>query len=166
MTNWKGTHMKTKVGVVLLFAAMLGVQVARAADSTGEVTDMQSLRAAARTDKKALVSSVLKLNDAEAKKFWPAYDAYQRTVDMTNRRRVVALEGVLATDTPRSDLYARTFSNEIIAADEGEIKARRALYTRVMRALPAKKAARYLQLEEKIRAVQAYDAAGAIPLMK
>ena len=35
-----------------------------------------------------------------------------------------------------------------------------------MRALPAKKALRYLQLESKIRAVQAYDIAQAIPLVK
>ena len=35
-----------------------------------------------------------------------------------------------------------------------------------MRALPPKKALRYLQLEAKIRAVQAYDIAQAIPLVK
>jgi len=158
--------MNTKVAALVLFAAMLLAHPARGDDKAGDLTDMQSLRTAARADKKALVASVLKLSDSEAKRFWPAYDAYQRTLDMTNRRRVVALEGVLATDAPRSDLYARTFANEIIAADEGETKARRTLYNRTMRALPAKKAARYLQLEEKIRAVQAYDAAAAIPLLK
>jgi hypothetical protein len=36
----------------------------------------------------------------------------------------------------------------------------------VMKALPAKKAARYLQLEAKIRATQLYDVAEAIPLIK
>jgi hypothetical protein len=35
-----------------------------------------------------------------------------------------------------------------------------------MRALPATKAARYLQLENKIRAVQAYDMAESLPLIK
>jgi hypothetical protein len=158
--------MNTKAVAIALFAAMLFAQAARGVDKASDLTDMQSLRTAARADKKALVGSVLNLTGSEAKKFWPAYDAYQRTLDLTNRRRVVALEGVLATDKPRSDLYARTFANEIIAADEGETKARRTLYNRTMRALPAKKAARYLQLEEKIRAVQAYDAAAAIPLLQ
>ena len=47
---------------------------------------------------------------------------------------------------------------------ETEVRARRKLYNGLMRALPAKKAARYLQLEAKIRTVQAYDIASAIPL--
>jgi DNA polymerase II large subunit len=34
------------------------------------------------------------------------------------------------------------------------------------RILPPKKAARYLQLESKIRAVQAYDVAATVPLIK
>jgi hypothetical protein len=53
-----------------------------------------------------------------------------------------------------------------MAADEAEIKARRSMHNKVLRALPVKKAARYLQLESKIRAFQDYDIAVAIPLVK
>ena len=35
-----------------------------------------------------------------------------------------------------------------------------------MRVLPATKAARYLQLESKIRAIQNYDLAAAFPLIR
>jgi hypothetical protein len=45
-------------------------------------------------------------------------------------------------------------------------QARRTLHNRVMRALEPKKAVRYLQLESKIRAIQAYDIAATIPLIK
>ena len=45
-------------------------------------------------------------------------------------------------------------------------QARRTLHNRVMRALEPKKAARYLQLESKIRAIQGYDIAATIPLIK
>ena len=55
---------------------------------------------------------------------------------------------------------------DFILADDTEVKARRTLYNRVMKALPATKALRYLQLEAKIRAVQAYDIAQTIPLVK
>jgi len=40
------------------------------------------------------------------------------------------------------------------------------LQNRLIRVLPAKKAARYLQIESKIRAMQAYDIAVGIPLIK
>ena len=74
-------------------------------------------------------------------------------------------------DKPITDLYARTLANELIATEEVEIKARRTLHNRLMRGvptrvLPPRKAARYLQLESKIRALQAYDVAANIPLVK
>jgi hypothetical protein len=163
--------MKKRVVAILFAAAMIAVPSASAEDKITDVTDMQALRTALRSDKKAFVASTLKLTDAEAKRFWPAYDAYQRDLDVTNRRRVVAVEGLIASDKPLSDLYARNLATELIAADEAEIKARRSLHNRLMRGvptriLPPKKAARYLQLENKIRAVQAYDIAATIPLIR
>jgi hypothetical protein len=40
------------------------------------------------------------------------------------------------------------------------------MYRRVMSALPPKKAARYIQLESKVRAAQMYDIAVAFPLVQ
>jgi hypothetical protein len=85
---------------------------------------------------------------------------------MANRERALVIEDIVEANKPVSDLYARNLAKELVAADETEVKARRTLYNRLMRALPAKKAARYLQLESKIRAAHAYDIASAIPLMK
>jgi hypothetical protein len=162
----QGKPMNKNVAAILFAAAMLAAQSAWAEDATADVTDMQALRTAVRADKKAFVASTIKLTDAEAKKFWPLYDTYQRSLDMSNRRRVVVVESLISMDKPISDLYAKNLASELIATDEAEIKARRTLHNRVMRALPAKKAARYLQLESKIRAVQAYDIAATIPLIK
>ena len=163
--------MKKNFAAVLFFAAMIAAQSAWAEDKIADVTDMQALRAAVRADRKAFVASTLKLTPAEAKRFWPVYDNYQRVLDSANQRRVVAVEALVALDKPISDLYARNLANELVATDEVEIKARRTLHNRLMRGvptriLPPKKAARYLQLESKIRAVQAYDIAANIPLVR
>jgi len=163
--------MNKNVAAILLAAGLTVTQCAWAEDKTADVTDMQALRDAVRSDRKALVASTLKLTPAEAKKFWPVYDAYQRDVDLANRRRNVTLEALIGRDKAPSDLYARNFANELIAADEVEIKARRSLHNRLMRGVPTRilspnKAARYLQLENKIRAVQAYDIAANIPLIR
>jgi Spy/CpxP family protein refolding chaperone len=158
--------MKNNVAAVLFAIGTIAMPSAWAQDKIADVTDMPALRNAIRTDKKAFVASTLKLTDTQAKKFWPIYDAYQRSLDMSNRQRVVALEGLIVRDKPLTDLYARNLANDLIESDEAEIKARRTLRNRVMRALPPSKAARYLQLESKVRAVQAYDIAGAIPLIR
>ncbi len=163
--------MKKNLAVVLFGIAMITMQSTWAEDKVADVIDMQALRNAVRTDKKAFVASTLNLTDAEAKKFWPLYDGYQRDVDLANRRRNVVLEVLIARDKPFSELYARNLATELMAADEAEIKSRRSLHNRLMRGvptriLPPKKATRYLQLESKIRAVQAYDIAANIPLIR
>ena len=158
--------MKSTVLAVLLAAVSLAGPLALAQDKRGDLTDIDALRKAVRADKKALVASKVELTDAEAKKFWPLYDAYQRVLEAASRQRAVAMEDLLGTDKPLSDLYAKTLAAELIAADENEIKARRKLQNAVMKALPPKKAARYLQLENKIRAYQAYDIAAAFPLIR
>ena len=120
--------MKTSlVGLLFAFAVVtVAPAVAQGTQGTqgnvADATDMQALRASVRADKKALVVSTLNLTEAEAKKFWPIYDAYQRDLDMINRRRVVAIEGLVARDKPVSDLYAKNrtrFDSVMEAADKG-----------------------------------------------
>lgn len=160
------------LAMALFSAAMIVALSVQAEDKIADVTDMDALRAAVRADKKAFVAATLKLTDAEGKRFWPIYDAYQRDLDDVNRRRVRALETLVGRDKPMSDIYARNLAAELIAADEAEIKLRRALQNRLMSrtpgrtVMPATKAARYLQLESKIRAYQAYDIAVTFPLVK
>ena len=57
---------------------------------------------------------MLTLTPAEAKNFWPAYDAYQRTLDMTNREKNVTIMGVIGQDKPVSDLYAKQIAKDIM----------------------------------------------------
>ena len=163
--------MKTKLAAALIAIVGFFPLAVAAEGNVADVTDMQALRTAIRVDKKAFVAATLQLTDAEAKRFWPIYDTYQRALDVSNRQRVVAVEGLITLDRPISDLYAKTLASELIAADEAELKARRSLQNRLMRGvptriLPPRKAARYLQLESKFRAVIAYDIATTIPLIK
>jgi hypothetical protein len=158
--------MNMKFAAALFVVAMIAAPSSQAQDASSDVLDAQALLKAVKADRKGYVAATLGLTNAEAKKFWPLYDAYQRNLDMTGRRRAVALEGLISREKPMTDLYAKSIANELIAADESEIKARRTLNNRVLKALPAKKAARYLQLESKIRAAQASDIATMIPLIK
>jgi len=152
--------------IVMATIAVVPAPIALAQDSAADVTDMQVLRAALKSDKKAFVASNMRLSDAEAKKFWPIYDSYQRNLEVTSRRRVVAVEALLFHDKPMSNLGAKNLITELMAVDEAEVKARRTLRNRVMRALPPLKAARYLQLEGKFEAVQEYDIASTVPLIR
>jgi Spy/CpxP family protein refolding chaperone len=158
--------MKRTLAAALFMAVAFAAAPAWAQGQAPSANDMQALRAAVKADKRALVAKTLELTPAEAAKFWPIYDAYQRKLDTANRQTALAVEELVGYDKPMSDVFAKNLANEMLASDESEIKARRAMQNKVMRALPPKKAARYLQLEGKIRAFQDYDLAVAIPLVK
>jgi Spy/CpxP family protein refolding chaperone len=156
-----------RIALAAFFAvAAMTAPIACAQDRTADVTDMQALRAAAKSDKHALVASTLNLTSAEAKRFWPIYDTYQRNLDLTSRRRVVALESLLSRDASMTNLAARNVITELMAVDEAETRSRHTLRNRLMRALPPIKAARYLQLEDKLQAIRDYDVASTVPLIR
>jgi len=158
--------MSARLGGLLLLLACVAAPLAVAQDKAGDVTDMQALRDAVRADKRKYVASLMTLTDAEAKRFWPLYDRYQRDIEETNRDRVVAVQEFMFRDKPLTNLAAKQYATRLLAIDEAEIKARRTMRNRVMRALPAVKAARYMMLEQKINAVQDYDLAAAVPLVR
>jgi Spy/CpxP family protein refolding chaperone len=166
-TVFEGTAMQKFLSAALLALAVAASPApALSQGASADVTDMQALRQAVKTDKHALVASTLDLSPAQAKKFWPIYDSYQRSIDMLGRARSVSFEETLNRDRDISNVAAKQLALRNMQADEAEMKARRKMYNALMRALPASKAARYLQLEQKIRAVQAYDIAQAFPLVK
>lgn len=158
--------MTRNLASALFMAVAMAATTAWAQGQPAPANDMQALRSAVKADKKALVAKTLDLTPAEATKFWPLYDNYQRSLNTSNRQTALAVEELVGYDKPLSNVFAKNLANEMLAADEAEIKARRKLQNAVMKALPPKKAARYLQLEGKIRAFQDYDLAVAIPLVK
>ena len=167
---WHPSCLQSSIANPLIAATMLfmaiATPIALAADGATDGTDLQALRQAVKNDKRAYVESAMNLDAAEAKRFWPIYNAYQQTLDASLRRRVVAMQGFMFRDAPVTNLAAKQYATEMLAIDDAEVKARRTMRSRVMRALPAIKAARYMQLEEKIRAVQDYDAAASVPLAR
>jgi len=153
------------ITIAIALAAPMSAAQESAQHKAGDVTDMQALRAAVKADKRGYVASMLSLTSAEATRFWPIYDAFQRNLETNSRRRIVALEGLLFRDKVMTNLAAKSLVTELMAIDEAEVKARHRLRNRVMRALPPTKAARYLQLEDKIQAVRDYDVASTVPLI-
>jgi Spy/CpxP family protein refolding chaperone len=158
--------MTRNLASALIMAVAMAATSAWAQGQPAPPNDMQALRAAVKADKKALVAKTLDLTPAEAAKFWPIYETYQRSLNASNRQTALAVEELVGYDKPLSNVFAKNLANEMIASDEAEIKARRKMQNAVMKALPPKKAARYLQLEGKIRSFQDYDLAVAIPLVK
>ena len=130
--------------------------------------NMQILRDKLKADKKVLVAANMQLTDAEAKAFWPIYDAYQNDLKAINARlgnAILAYADAYKAG-PITDGSAKKFLDEAIAIDDAEAKLRKDYAAKLTQAIPAAKAARYLQIESKIRAAIRYELAAEIPLVQ
>ena len=130
-------------------------------------SNMDILRQKVQADKKLLVAVNLDLTEAEAKGFWPAYDAYQDDLATLNGRLGQLIKRYAETyqGNAFTDATAKSLMDEALAIEQAEVDAKQASMSKVSAALPATKVARYLQIESKIRAVIKYELAGEIPLV-
>jgi hypothetical protein len=151
----------------LLIAAFALVGAPGYAQDKSADMNMQILRDKLKADKKVVVAANMQLNDAEAKAFWPIYDAYQNDLKAINERlgnAILAYADAYKAG-PISDATAKKFLDEAIAIDDAEAKLRKDYAAKLTAAIPAAKAARYLQIESKIRAAIRYELAANIPLV-
>jgi len=121
-----------------------------------------------KADKKLIVTKYMELTDAEAKKFWPVYEEYQKDLQKINERLLNMLQSYAADyrDKSLTDEKAKQLLDEWIAIDNDDAKRRASYVPKVMKVLPPKKAARYLQIENEYRILLKYDLAVTVPLVQ
>jgi hypothetical protein len=129
---------------------------------------MDILRQKVKADKKLVVAANLQLTDAEGAAFWPVYEAYQKDLQQLNQRMgamVVAYANAYNKGPVANDV-AKKLLDEALAVDDAEAKLRASYAPKILGTLPATKAARYIQIENKIRAALRYELAAGIPLVE
>jgi len=130
--------------------------------------NMQILRDKIRADKKLVVATNMELTESEAKNFWPIYNEYQKDLQNINGRIVAVLESYAADLKSKSltDDKAKQLIDEALAIDQAEANLKSTYAPKLSKALPVRKVARYLQIENKIRALVKYDLAQGVPLVR
>ena len=130
--------------------------------------NMQILRDKIKADKKLVVATNMELTESEAKGFWPIYEQYQKDLQKINQRIAKVLDSYADDNRKKSltDEKAKKLIDEAVAIEQTEANLKSAYAPKLNKALPVKKVARYLQIENKIRAVVKYDLAQGVPLVK
>lgn len=117
-------------------------------------------------DRKRLVEQSLPLTAAEAEKFWPLYERFQRDIlVLTEKRRTLIAEFGEHYDD-MSDAAARKLTLGRLELGEARYHLLRAYLPRFEKVLPMKKLARYYQIEGKIAASVEAGIAEELPLVK
>jgi hypothetical protein len=147
-----------------LIAAFALLAVVAPASPQGVSDALELTRQKVDTQRRFLISGALPLTDDEAKAFWPLFDGYQKEREKLDRRANRFVADFVAALPGLTDKQAGAFIDETLQIEEERLRVRRLWLGRMARALPPRKLARYLQLENKLDAVVRADVARQIPL--
>lgn len=150
---------------IVLFALVALFAMPAAAQTA---SDMQILAQKIKADKKLVVAANMQLTEDEAKGFWPVYDAYQKDLASLNQQLVGVVKNYADVYNKGAvpDATAKKLMNDYLAVEERELKMKRSYVPRLEKVIPGTKVARYMQIENKIRAIVKFDLASQIPLVE
>ena len=152
---------------VIMVAALVGFAIPALAQDK-PANNMEILREKIKADKKVLVATNMELTESEAKGFWPIYEDYQKDLQKINARLINLLNSY-AADYKKNTLTddgAKKLIDESVGIEKAEVQLKDTYIPKLSKVLPAKKVARYLQIENKIRALIKYDLAATVPLVQ
>ena len=121
---------------------------------------------AIRSNRKALVAVNLSLTDAEAARFWPVYERYQKELTAVNDRLAKVVEDYITNFHDLSNEKAMQLVGDYLSAEEDRAKIRRTFLPEFAKVLPGRKVARFYQIENKTDAILRYDLAAEIPVVE
>jgi hypothetical protein len=163
-------QMKRHMGLVvvttlLILTVALAFTPARAEEKKdGAAINMEILKEKIKADKKLLVAANMNLTDAEAKAFWPLYQEYQTHLAKINERIATIIAEYAGNYNSMTNEVAKKLMKESVAVEKERVALKESMMPKFEKALPAIKAARYYQIENKIQAVVLYGLADSIPL--
>ena len=153
------------IQLTLLVGLVASAATAFTQDSS---SNMEILRDKVKADKKLLIAVNLGLAEAESQKFWPIYEEYQKELQGLNERLGRTIDAYASEYNAKSltDEKAKSLMDEAFSIEEAELAMRRKYLARLDGVVPTLKAVRYLQMENKIRAMINFDLAANIPLVE
>ena len=121
-----------------------------------------------KNDKKTLILANMVLNEEQKESFLPIYEEYQAELLKINERIVSLIQNYASAYNSNSitDNTATQLLSEMNSISSKEAEMQVEFSKKLLTVLPAIKVAKYIQMENKIRAVLNYELAAQIPLDK
>lgn len=151
--------------ILVLTLVVLTAASTAFADSSDE--NVKILQAKITADKKLLVAENMDLTDAEAKNFWPIYDAYQKDLERINNRLAELINeyAVVYNANTVTNEKARQLLDEALKVESAEIQLKQSYIPKIAKVLSGVKTVRYIQIENKVRALVRYEISEMVPLI-
>ena len=141
-------------------AQAVGVSVKPLSD-----TDIQLLRSDVQADKNKIIADTMQFTDTESTAFWPVYRDYARDQQVIGDDRVQLIKDYAQNYDSLDDNKAKDMVQTMINVEDRTLNLREDYWPKFMKALGAKRAAKFYQVDNRITLLINIELAANIPLI-
>jgi len=159
--------MRKRLPLILLLCSAAPLVCAQ--DTNGSVTAAEQIdivRVATAAERKIMVMQEMNLTSREAEKFWPLYQAYRDEMRIVGDIRLRIITDYAASYSTMTNELAEELLDDYVDYMDQQQDLTKKYMKKFRTILPARKVARYFQLEHKLDAAVDFELAARIPLVE
>ena len=159
------------VAVAMLFAGPLAAQTAaaKAADPAkvrAEVDKaIETMRKDARAGKSDILGKTMELDSTQAAAFWPVYKQYEAEAELLGNERLGIIQDLAEHFDTLNDANAKALLDRQFVFEEKKLALQKKYMVEMLKVLPAKTVARFLQVDSRLNKLAELAVASEIPLV-
>ena len=152
------------VSIIALAIASLCFAPSMSAQSDNDYLEIT--RDVLKVEKKAAIAEVMELNEIQSQPFWNLYNEYQGELYIIHNKRIDLIKDFAENYVNLSDEKANELWVNSMAYQSELLKLKKKYYKKFKKILPAGKAVRFFQAENKIETLIDAELAAEIPMVE
>jgi hypothetical protein len=155
------------VAVMMLFAGPLAAQTAQdPAKARAEIDKaIEALRTDARAGKADILGKTMALDSTQAAAFWPVYKQYEAELQALGNERLGIIQDLAEHFDSLDDAKAKALLDRQVALEEKKLALTKKYKDEMLKVVPVKTVARWLQVESRLGKLVELTVASEIPLV-
>jgi len=128
-------------------------------------SDIQLVRSDVQADKNDIIAHTMQFTDAESVAFWPVYRDYAHDQQVIGDQRVQLIKDYALNYDSMDDTKAKDMVQRMINIEDKTLNLREDYWPKFMKALGAKRAAKFYQVDNRLSLIVTLQLTSAIPLI-
>jgi hypothetical protein len=151
----------------LLFAVFSVIAFSQTAETAKPVSDsdIQLLRSNVQAGKNEIITATMQFSEAESAAFWPVYREFARDQQVIGDDRVALIKDYATNYDSMDDAKAKDMVQRMINVEDKTLNLREDYWPKFMKALGAKRAAKFYQVDNRINLLINLQLSASIPLI-
>jgi Spy/CpxP family protein refolding chaperone len=161
--------MKVRVlGMLAILSVASGMlaQTTTPQSGSGIDSDIALLRSDVQAQKTDVIAHTMQFTDAQSQAFWPLYREYAGKQQAIGDQRVKLIKDYADSYDTMDDAKADELAGRMIKFDDARTKLRAEYYPKFKKAIGAKQAAKFLQVDNRLTLLVDLQIATAVPIIQ